>query len=382
VEALHALEVVAGLALALTVTAHIVRTLVVPRASRTWISHVVDKSVDALFEMIVRPIRNYGRKDKVLAAQGAAVLLTQLATWLTCYELAYSLLLWPSVGSFPSALREAGSSMFTLGFASTPAVAPTVVDIVAAATGVVVVALQIAYLPTLYGAFNRRETEVTLLLSRAGSPPWGPELLLRTRYGVAVRSDDLPAFYSRWERWAADLAESHSNYPVLVRFRSPQKLASWLVGLLAVMDSAAMLLALCPTRDRIEPRRAIRMGFTALRQIGSAIGLEMDIDPDPDSDIQLSFEEFAAAVDQLRTVGFPMDRDAAEAWPHFKGWRVNYEALAYDLARLTDAVPAPWSGPRRWPTATIPVQRPPNRAPSKPSVPDEQLEPFATEGTS
>jgi hypothetical protein len=270
--------------------------------------------------------------------------------------------------------------MFTLGFAYTPSAGATVIDVIAAATGVVVVALQIGYLPTLYAAFNRRETEVTLLLARAGSPPWGPELLLRTRYGVAVRSDDLPAFYSGWERWAADVAESHSNYPVLVRFRSPNKLSSWLVGLLAVMDSAAMLLALCPSRERIEPRRALRMGFTALRAIGSALGMEVDVDPDPDSEIELGFDEFAAAVEQLRTVGFPMDRDAAEAWPHFRGWRVNYESLAYALARRTDAVPAPWSGPRRWAAATIPVQRPPNRAPSQVgSLPADQVEAAATE---
>jgi hypothetical protein len=58
-----------------------------------------------------------------------------------------------------------------------------------------------------------------------------------------------------------------------------------------------------------------------------------------------------------------MERDAAEAWPHFRGWRVNYESLAYALARHIDAVPAPWSGPRRWPAETIPVRRPANRAP-------------------
>jgi hypothetical protein len=252
------------------------------------------------------------------------------------------------------------------------------VDFMAAATGLVVVALQIAYLPTLYSAFNRRETEVTLLAARAGIPAWGPELLIRTRYGVAVLSDDLPALYSRWERWAADLAESHSNYPVLVRFRSPHALSSWLISLLAVMDSAAMMLALCPTRDRIEPRRAIRMGFSALREIGSALGMDADHDPDPDGGITLKFEEFAAAVDQLRAVGFPMDRDAAEAWPHFRGWRVNYEALAYALAERLDAVPAPWSGPRRWAAVTIPVRRPPNRAPSSSGPP--ALEPDVVMG--
>ncbi len=159
------------------------------------------------------------------------------------------------------------------------------------------------------------------------------------------------------------MAESHSNYPVLIRFRSPQALSSWLVGLLAVMDSAAMLLALCPSRDRIEPRRAIRMGFTALRQIGVGLGMPADTDADPDAEIHLRFEDFAAAVDMLRLVDFPMERDAAEAWPHFRGWRVNYESLAYGLARHIDAVPAPWSGPRRWPAETIPVRRPANRAP-------------------
>ena len=176
-------------------------------------------------------------------------------------------------------------------------------------------------------------------------------------------SDDLPALYARWERWAADVAESHSNYPVLVRFRSPHALSSWLIGLLAVMDSASMMLALSPSRERIEPRRAIRMGFTALREIGDALGMDVDIDPDPDATIALTFEEFSAAVDELAEVGFPMDRDAAEAWPHFRGWRVNYESLAYALALSTDAVPAPWSGPRRWPAVTIPVLRPANRLP-------------------
>ena len=360
---LHFVAIVVGAVIVLAVTAHIVRTLVVPRARPTMLTHAVDAGVDGFYRLITRPLRAYERKDQVLAGQGAVVLLVQLVTWLAAFELGYTLVLWPFVAGLPIALRETGSSMFTLGFASTAGTAPTVVDLLAAATGLVVVALQIAYLPTLYGAFNRRETEVTLLMARAGAPPWGPELLVRTRYGVAVRSDDLPAFYSRWERWAADVAESHSNYPVLVRFRSPQALSSWLVGLLAVMDSAAMLLALCPSRDRIEPRRAIRMGFTALQQIAAALGMAVTADADPDAEIQLRFEEFAAAVELMRSVGFPMDREAAEAWPHFRGWRVNYETLAYALARHTDAVPAPWSGPRRWAAEAIPVRRPPNRAP-------------------
>jgi hypothetical protein len=367
VEAWSVVAVVVGVLIAATVTVNIVRTLVITRARRTLLFDAVDQGVDSVFNMLARTCRSYERKDGVLAAQGAVVVLAQLVTWLVGYEVAYALLLVPTVHDLPAALREAGSSMFTLGFLYTHGNEPAFIDILAAATGMIVVALQIAYLPTLYGAFNRRETEVTLLGGRAGHPPWGPELLLRTRYGVAVKTvrDDLPDFYNRWERWAADVAESHSNYPVLVRFRSPHPLDSWLVGLLAVMDSAAMLLSLLPSKDRIEPRRAIRMGFTALREIGGALGMPVDMDPDPDADIALSFEDFAVAVDQLRAVGFPMERDAAEAWPHFRGWRVNYETLAYALAYRTDQVPAPWSGPRRWGTETIPVQRPTLRSPGK-----------------
>ena len=120
---------------------------------------------------------------------------------------------------------------------------------VAAATGLVIVTLQIAYLPTLYAAFNRRETEVALLNARAGVPSWGPELLARTHYalGSGVSTiDTLPDLYAQWERWAADVAESHTTYLPLVRFRSPRPLSSWVTALLAVLDSAALFLALSP----------------------------------------------------------------------------------------------------------------------------------------
>ena len=129
------------------------------------------------------------------------------------------------------AFAQSGSSLFTLGYAGPDGVPLTVIDYLAAASGLVVVALQIGYLPTLYAAFNRRETEVTLLQARAGAPAWGPEILARTRFGFGVEDDGavMDEFYLQWERWAADLSESHTNYPVLTRFRSPTKLGSWVV---------------------------------------------------------------------------------------------------------------------------------------------------------
>src|SRR5581483_1535254 len=111
-----------------------------------------------------------------------------------------------------------------------------------AATGLVVTALLIAYLPVLYAAFNRRETLVTTLEALAGSPAWGPELLARQALIGDVAY--LPRVYERWTEWAADIAESHTNYRALVYFRSPDPMASWLLSLLAVLDAAALHLAL------------------------------------------------------------------------------------------------------------------------------------------
>ncbi|HWE89727.1 MAG TPA: hypothetical protein VG317_09735 [Pseudonocardiaceae bacterium] len=340
------------------------RALVIARGRTGGLPGLVDRLVDRAFVLLARRTRDYTARDRLLAAQPVAVLGVLLVGWIIGFFIGYTLLLWPWVSGFSEAAREAGSSLFTLGFATTDTTAPTVLDFLAAATGLGIVALQISYLPTLYAAFSRRETEVALLAARAGSPSWGPELLARTRYGISLAEDDLVELYRVWERWAADIAESHTNYPILVRFRSPQSLQSWLIGLLAVLDSAALLLALCPSRDRIEPRFCLRMGFSALRQIAVSVGIPADEDPDPDSEIQLSYEDYLAGVNKLVDIGFPVERSPEDAWPHFRGWRVNYEATAYALAAATDAVPALWSGPRRWPSEPIPPIRPPARRPS------------------
>jgi hypothetical protein len=360
----RAVGVVIGLLIVVSTMISVLRTLIIPRASLGPFGRVVDTVVDRAFAFATKRIKDYEARDHILAAQAAVYLLGLLATWMAAFVVGFALWLWPSTQDLALAFRESGSSLFTLGFVLVGGNGSTAIDVFEAGIGLFVMAAQIGYLPTLYAAFNRRETDVTLLGSRAGSPPWGPELLARTKWGIYGDRDDLPAFYAIWERWSADLAESHSNYPVLMRFRSPQPMSSWLIGLLAVMDSAALLLALAPSRDRIEPRLCLRMGFTALRQMGSAVGIPVNDDPDPDADLMLTFEEFSDGVRRLTDVGFEIERTAEQAWPHFKGWRANYESIAYSLAYATDAVPALWSGPRRWDHDPIAPIRPANRLPS------------------
>jgi hypothetical protein len=358
-------EFVLGMALVLGTWSSVLRTLVVPRGLTSRLTAAVMKVVRGAYDFLAGRFDAYETKDRILVAQGPTVLIVLLAAWVALFLVGFLLMFAGATGeSVYDAFRESGSSIFTLGTAPPLRPLATVVAFFAAATGLVVVALQIAYLPTLYAAFNRRETLVTLLQSRAGAPAWGPELL--ARHQLVATLDNLPAFYAEWERWSAELAESHTNYPVLILFRSPGPMRSWIVGLLAVLDSAALHAALNPSSRISEARLCLRMGFTSLREVCRAMGLPFDPDPHPDAPIALTYDDFLAGIARLQVAGYAMERTAEEAWPHFRGWRVNYEPLCYAIAREVDAVPAVWSGPRKHSTEPLLPVRPPNRQPDSP----------------
>ena len=342
--------VIGGL-LVLTCVSSVTGTLIVSRSVRSRLTRWVDRSVDWAYRAALARAADFRRRDQILATQAAAILLAQLATWLLVAYVGFALLLWPfATRGVVSAFTDAGSSMFTLGFAVPAGAVPAVIVFLAAAVGLVILTLQIAYLPTLYGAFNRRETEVALLNARAGFPSWGPELLARTHYalGSGVSTlDTMPELYTQWERWAADVTESHTTYLPLVRFRSPTPLSSWVTALLAVLDSAALFLTLSPKAAPVVPARlCLRSGFICFSRIARAMGFDIPDEADPDAGIALTYDEFLEAVARMREVGFPVERTPEEAWPDFVGWRVNYERAAYAVAAAIYAVPAKWSGPR------------------------------------
>jgi hypothetical protein len=355
----------AGFLIVLLTFLSVLRTNIVPRGYSSKITSAVARTVFKAFLVLVRRTTEYERQDRLLALVAPISLVALLVVWLALFLVGYTLMVWPFAGGpIRVPFLEAGSALFTLGFISGEETGPSPMLFAAAVTGPVIIALQIAYLPTLYAAFNRREVLVTLLETRAGAPAWGPELL--ARHQLVGILDSLPEFYGDWERWAADVAESHSTYPMLVWFRSAHALQSWVGGLLAVIDSAALLLALAPSRAPSQARLCVRMGYTCLRRIADTLGMSYDDDPKPDDPIMLTFEDFEQGVAHLERSGFVVERSAAEAWPHFHGWRVNYEALAYALADRTVAPPALWSGERRHlPGPAIPPWRPPHRTPDE-----------------
>jgi hypothetical protein len=358
-------DVAAGVGALLVLTAAVseIGTLIVPRPIGSWLTRLVDRLVNGAFRIVTGPIADYRRRDRVLAAQAAAILLAQLAAWLGIFFVGYSLLLWPFVPDITTAFTTAGPALWEIGSSHVSGAAEHAIQDIASLSGIITVTLQIAYLPTLYSAFNRRENEVALLNARAGVPSWGPELLARTHYalGSGVSTiDTLPDLYAQWERWAADVAESHATYLPLVRFRSPKPLSSWVTALLAVLDSAALFLALSPQEAPVVPARlCLRSGLLCFNEVARAMGIEIPGMPDRAAGITLRYDEFLDAIARMREVDFPIERTPEQAWPDFVGWRVNYERAAYAVATAVEAVPALWSGPRRHPTEPIAPIRPP-----------------------
>jgi hypothetical protein len=346
----------------------VIKVLIVPRSASGLVTRPM-RMVRAGFRRAALLARSYTAMDSILATSEPVALLVLLATWLTVAIAGFTMVNW-AIGdaTLGTAFSEAGSSLFTLGFTLGHNSGSHVVDFIAAGTGLVLVALQIAYLPTIYSAYNRRETLVTLLESRAGAPAWGPELLIRHQLVGLI--DNLPSLFGDWERWAADVAESHTSYQSLMYLRSPRAQNSWVISLVAVMDSAAIALGVDPDGAPIEARMCLRMGFTCLRDIARVVNIPFDPDPNPDDPIELPQEEFEAAYSHLRENGYPTPRPMEEAWIHFRGWRVNYEGVAYGLATKLDAPPARWTGPRRTVRGELlspvrPVDRQPGGAPPK-----------------
>ena len=302
-------------------------------------------------------------RHRALWLLGPVALITLFALWLGGFLLGYGLILWPIVGhGFGEAMRMSTSSVFTLGFDAPAGLGATLVASFEAATGVFSAALEVSYLFTLYGHYSRREQLMRRLEGRAGYPALGPELLWREHEITALET--LGSFYAEWETWAAEVTEAHLSYPWLLLFRSSDAMQSWVVSLLAVLDSAALYLALANPEGELGASQAdhcLRMGFTAFREIALVFGIPVNFDPRPEDELQLPRGEFLKWAKRLEEDGFPAKRTLDEAWLHFRGWRVNYENIAYRLVKELDTVPAEWTGSSH----PIMVRRPPHRRPAE-----------------
>ncbi len=199
----------------------------------------------------VRSMFSGKRQEVLLSWYGPLSLLLLLILWATCLVIGFGLVHWAS-GSFIKAPYEtvnlgtylylSGTTFFTLGIGDVFPATTFGRALIAfeAGMGFGFLALVIGYLPVLNQSFSRREVTISLLDERAGSPPTAGEMLLRHSHDRGM--EDLQQLFHEWERWSAELLESHLSYPVLGYFRSEHDNQSWLGALTAILDACAFVI--------------------------------------------------------------------------------------------------------------------------------------------
>lgn len=334
----------AGLGLVVYTVLSAIRTFVLPRGAPDRLTTFVFLSLSLVFRPASKDDRPYEQRDRIMALFAPIALLTLPVVWLALCMIGYTGIYW-SVGVAPlgRAFTVSGSSLLTLGFAADSSFPAVVVTFTEAALGMILVALLIAYLPTMYGAFSRREVAVSMLhvrASTAGGSPSAVEML--RRFHALGRLDKFNEMWTTWEIWFNELDETHTSLPAMAFFRSPRPERSWITAAGVVLDAAALLASCADLPRDPQAELCIRSGFMALRDIADYFGIRHNRDPAPTDPINITRSDFDFAYDQLAEVGFPLKTDRDQAWRDFAGWRVNYDRVLLSLADLTMAPPAPW----------------------------------------
>lgn len=334
-----------GLAVVLSTLVSAIRTFVLPRSENVFLTRLVFQTMFRLFQLRLRWTSTYSQRDRVLAYFSPVSLLVLPAVWLTLITLGYTAIFW-AVGVRPlyDAFLLSGSSLLTLGFAPVSSVPQMLLAFSEATLGLIMVALLIAYLPTMYTAFNARETAVSMLEVRAGDPPSAVEMILRMHRikGLQYLTEE----WMKWETWFVDVEQTHTSLIPLVFFRSPHVGQSWVVAAGTVLDAAAITASSIDQPRDPHAELCIRAGYIALRSVVDFFNLPHNPNPKPGDPISVSRAEFDDVFDQLAANGVPLKPDRDQAWRDFTGWRVNYDRVLLILAGLTMAPHAPWSGDR------------------------------------
>jgi hypothetical protein len=197
-------------------------------------------------------------------------------------------------------------------------------------TGLGFLALILGYVPVIYQTFSRREINISLLDARAGSPPSGTELLIR--HSHAEGFDELVLFLREWERWCAELLESHLSYPVLAYYRSLHERQSWLAALTTLLDACALILV------GIEgvPLKPVRFVFALARHTAVDLAQSFGVKPveggrPVPEQRYFSSTDFARLASDLAAHGIILRTDDhAEA--RFHALRAMYEPFVIALS--------------------------------------------------
>jgi len=338
--------IVAGTALVLATLVSALRTIVVPRATSARITRFTFVMVRKVLGWVAHEGRTYEERDRILAVFAPLSLILLPFVWTLLVMAGFTAIHWGvDAESWRDAFLVSGSSMVTLGNVFHADIPSAALSFLQASIGLLLIALLISYLPTIYSSFSRRERLVAILESRAGLPPSPVEAL--TRYQRIELLDGIDAdMFVAWEGWFVDVEESHTSIGALAFFRSPQPERSWITAAGCVLDTASIYLGVVDVDWSPHAALCIRTGTLALRRIAASFGIPFDPDPSPTDPVSVSRREFDNMCVELIAIGIPIKADRERAWADFAGWRVNYDTVLVSLAKMVDAPEGKWSSDR------------------------------------
>jgi hypothetical protein len=349
--AIQYLEIVVGLSVLLFVFNDLFQAVVLPRPSVYRLplaSQFLVRQLWVVWRWLGNRRRRVERRENFLGAFGPAVLLVLLAFWGLSLVLGYGLVLdglksqlAPPPSTFWRSIYFSAGTLLPLSYGDiVPAGGLAQVVVLAeSATGVIVVALVISLLFSLYQSFQSREEKVVTLDALAGAPPSGLQILETS--AVDRMPHRLEETFDEWRQWSASVLESHLAYPILFYFRSSHDNEAWLNSFGAVMDAATLVLSLIDHDSVGAARLMSKVGNHLVEDVVWYFGVKTT------TDVGVERHEFDQAWERLQAVGSRC-RDPEAAWAEFMELRRRYASPLNQLAHGLVVAPARWIGDRSY----------------------------------
>jgi hypothetical protein len=265
-----------------------------------------------LWRSAARLIAPGRRRQTFLSVFGPLSLLGLLGVWAAGLVTGFGLLHWSldTATSLPAGTEAtlgtyvyfSGTTFFTLGYGDIVPVGMVgrALSVFESGLGLGFLAIVVSYLPVLYQAFSRREITISLLDARAGSPPTAAELLRRMAAGRSLPG--LASLLAEWERWAAELLESHLSYPLLSYYRSQHDNQSWVAALTTALDTCSLVIAGVDGPDGYQAR----LTFAMARHAAVDLALVFQTPPLPPESDRLPEKDLDGLLESLHGAGLPV----------------------------------------------------------------------------
>ena len=344
---MHVVAIIAGIVILIAVLLDAFETVVLPRRVRRQfrITSWFYRNTWVPWAILTSHIKSQTRRESFFGYFGPLSMIVLLGLWACGLIFAFALLQFGgghlSTGNEPITFRlllyHSGETFFTLGYGDiVPASGfSRALSVGEAFMGFAFLGVVIGYLPTIYSAFSRREIEISLLDARAGSPPSAAELLTRAASSPDQRT--LDQLFRDWERWAAEVLESHLSYPVLSFYRSQHSNQSWLGALTVVLDATALVIAGIDGMSTEQARWTFKMARHAVVDLAQVVQARHD----SNAVERLTAEDLAQIRTQLAEKGLRLRSDA-EAEQKLTHLRMQYEPYAIAMAKNLYISLPPW----------------------------------------